>query len=114
MARSDVERIDDILVAIADIRADTAGMDYAAFDGNPLVVRSVLYSIGVIGEAVKGLSADFKADRPALPWRAIGGMRDRVVHEYFSTNTRRIWEVLTDDLDPLERVLQSARNETSS
>ncbi|UEM21672.1 hypothetical protein JL100_002555 [Skermanella mucosa] len=39
MARSDRERIDDILIAIADIRVDTAGMDYAAFSRNPVVIR---------------------------------------------------------------------------
>lgn len=61
MARGDGERIDDILAAIAAIRADTAGMDYPAFARTPLVVRSVLYSIGVIGEAAKGLSPEIKA-----------------------------------------------------
>lgn len=53
MARGDCERIADILSAIADIRADTTGMDFVAFHRNPVVVRSVLYSIGVIGEAAK-------------------------------------------------------------
>ncbi len=41
-----------------------------------------------MGEAAKALSADFKAARPGVPWRAIAGIRDRIVHEYFRTNTR--------------------------
>ncbi len=53
MARGDPEWIGDVLAAIDDIRADTAGMDFPAFSQNPVVIRSVLYSIGVIGEAVK-------------------------------------------------------------
>jgi len=110
MARGDGEWIDDILAAIAAIRADTAGMDYSAFAQTPVVVRSVLYSIGVIGEAAKGLSPEIKAAHPAVPWRAIAGIRDRIVHEYFRTNTRRIWDVVTDDLDPLERALRESRN----
>jgi uncharacterized protein with HEPN domain len=109
MARGDRERVGDILDAIADIRADTAGMDYDAFSRNPVVIRSVLYSIGVIGEAAKGLSDTSKASYPAIPWRAIAGMRDRVVHEYFRTNTRRIWEVVADDLEPLEAALRAGR-----
>lgn len=102
MARDDRAWAGDILAAISDIRADTRGMDYAAFVASPVAVRSVLYSVGVIGEAAKHLSADFQAARPAIPWRAIAAMRDRVVHEYFRTDTRRVWEVITDDLDPLQ------------
>ena len=83
-------------------------MDYPAFARNPMVVRSVLYSIGVIGEAAKGLSPELKANHPAVPWRAIAGIRDRIVHEYFRTNTRRIWDVVVDDLNPLEKVLRTA------
>ena len=114
MPRGHGDRLGDILAAIADIRADTIGMDLAAFEKSPVVVRSVLYSIGVIGEAVKAIDADFKAAHPDIPWRAIAGLRDRIVHEYFRTNTRRIWEVVQDDLDPLESTLKSAFNGPSS
>lgn len=102
MARGGRAWADDSLGAIADIRHDTAGMDFGSFAANPVVVRSVLYSIGVIGEAVNHLGETFKDARPDIPWRAVAGMRDRVVHEYFRTSVRRVWDVVTDDLDPLE------------
>lgn len=108
MARSEHERMGDILGAISDIRSDTARMDFAAFSKSPSTIRSVLYSIGVIGEAVKHISDDFKAAYPDIPWRAVAGMRDRVVHEYFRTNTRRIWDVVTEDINPLEATLRAA------
>ena len=114
MPRGHRDRIDDILAANADIRADTMGKNLAAFEKNPIVVRSVLYSIGVIGEAVKAIDPDFRAAHPDIPWRAIAGIRDRVVHEYFRTNTRRIWDVVQDDLDPLETALKSAIGGTTS
>ena len=52
MARSDAEWVQDIVAAIADIRADTLDMDFAAFAAKPTIVRSVLYSIAVMGEGV--------------------------------------------------------------
>lgn len=106
MGRGDDDRVADILAAIADIRSDTEGLDYAAFAANPVVVRSVLYSISIIGEAAKSLSPEVKDNAPDIPWRAIGGIRDRIVHEYFRTNTRRIWDVVVDDLDGLESALR--------
>jgi uncharacterized protein with HEPN domain len=86
MAHRDKEWVADILFAIADIRADTAGMDFAAFAADPSTVRAVLYSISVIGEAAKNVSPAFKEAYPGVPWRAVAGTRDRVVHEYFRTN----------------------------
>jgi uncharacterized protein with HEPN domain len=106
MARGDAEWVQDILSATADIRADTAGMDFAAFAAKPTIVRSVLYSIAVMGEAAKNISPAFKAAHPDVPWRAIAGIRDRIVHEYFRTNTRRIWDVVTDDIDALDEALR--------
>ena len=56
---------------------------FRSFAANPVVVRSVLYSVSVIDEASKHLSDEFKLARADIPWRAIASMRDRVVHEYF-------------------------------
>jgi uncharacterized protein with HEPN domain len=108
MARRDKEWVADILSAIADIRADTAGMDFAAFAADPSTVRAVLYSISVIGEAAKNVSPAFKEAYPGVPWRAVAGTRDRVVHEYFRTNLRRIWDVVAEDIDVLEAALREA------
>ena len=105
MARTDEAWLQDIVAAIADIRADTVGMDFNAFAAHPTTVRSVLYSIAVMGEAAKNISPPFKSAFPDIPWRAIAGIRDRIVHEYFRTNTRRIWDVVASDLDVLEQSL---------
>jgi uncharacterized protein with HEPN domain len=105
MARGDEEWVEDIISAVADIRAHTAGMDLAAFSAKPAIVRSVLYSIAVIGEAANNISPEFTAARPDLLWPAIAGTRDRIVHENFRTNTRRVWDVVVDDIDSLEDAL---------
>jgi uncharacterized protein with HEPN domain len=113
MARGDEAWVEDIVSAIADIRADTAGMNFEKFSAYPAIIRSILYSIGVIGEAAKNISPAFRATHPDIPWRAIAGIRDRIVHEYFRTNTRRIWDVVTDDIDALEDALRRPTNRPS-
>jgi uncharacterized protein with HEPN domain len=102
--------IGDILAAVADIRADTAGMDFETFSAKPPIVRSVRCSIAVIGEAAKNISPELKAVHPEIPWRAIAGTRDRIVHEYFRSNIRRIWDVVVDDIDVLDGALQRPLN----
>ena len=84
-------------------------MDFAATSA---IVRSVLYSIAVMVEAAKGIGPAFKTSYPDIPWRAISvsGIRDRIVHEYFRTNTRSIWDVIVTDIDDLERALRQPGN----
>ena len=81
-----------------------AGMGSATFAAQPAVVRSVLYSIAVIGEAAKNISPAFKTSGHSLA--AIARTRDRIVHEYSRTNTRRIWDVVVDDIDTLDDALR--------
>ena len=105
MARSDEEWVRDIVSAIHDIRADIMDMDFTGFESSPTVVRSVMYSIAIMGEAAKNIGPAFKAVYPDVPWRAIAGIRDKIVHEYFRTNLRRVWDVVTEDIDDLEKAL---------
>lgn len=114
MARTDAAWVEDIVSAVADIRADTAGMDFAAFSATPVTVRSVLSFIAVIGEAAKNISPAFKAAHPDIPWRAIAGVRDRIVHEYFRTNKRRIRDVVVEDIDALEDALRKPKDDPAS
>ncbi|WP_082058439.1 MULTISPECIES: HepT-like ribonuclease domain-containing protein [Acidithrix] len=42
--------------------------------------------IGVIGEAVNGLSDEFRSERPEIPWRSIIGMCNILTHQYWDTS----------------------------
>ena len=55
-----------------------------------------------IGELVGGLSDDFRNANQNIPWRAIKGMRNVVVHKYGSIDLETLWEVLSIDLPKLE------------
>jgi len=47
MARGDAEWVEDTVSAVADIRADAGGMDFAAFSAKPVIRRSGLYSVAM-------------------------------------------------------------------
>lgn len=91
-----------IVHAAQAIQAFTSGLDYPAFAADPLRQSAVLYQITIIGEAVKQrLSQSFKDTHPTLPWRAIGSMRNRVVHQYDSIDLVLVWEVVEKDIPAL-------------
>jgi uncharacterized protein with HEPN domain len=61
----------------------------------------VIRQLEVIGEAVKRLSPEVMAAAPSVPWRAIAGTRDRLIHGYFSVDLDAVWTTVAADLGPL-------------
>ena len=60
-------------------------MDGLTLDGFATDLKTqsaVLYPITILGEAVKRLSPEFRAQHSAIDWRAIAGMRDKLIHDY--------------------------------
>ncbi len=64
--------------------------------------------VEIIGEAAKNVSAETRAKLPQIPWRAIAGTRDRLVHAYFDVDLERLWQIVAADLPPLVAVLEGA------
>ena len=56
--------------------------------------RAFVRSLEIIGEAVKKLPEDFRAAHPGVEWRAIAGMRDRLIHGYFGVDYQLVWDVV--------------------
>ena len=64
--------------------------------------ETYVHSILQIGELVGGLTDDFKAENNHIPWRAIKGMRNVVVHKYGEVDMETLWDALTNDLPKLK------------
>jgi len=54
-----------------------------------------------VGEAVKGLDEDTKAQRSDIQWKQIAGLRDLLTHEYFRIEMAEIEKIMERDLAPL-------------
>jgi uncharacterized protein with HEPN domain len=93
--------VEDVLLAIEKIGRFTAGMDQQTFLSDEKTIDAVARNLEIIGEAVRQLPDDFKNANPDIPWSQIGGMRNRIVHE-FGLDLEIIWQVIQHDLPALE------------
>ena len=100
--RTDADRVQDILEAIARIEIRTAG-GRAEFERDEMLQTWVVHHLEIVGEAVKGLSEEFRRARPETPWNAVARMRDRLVHGYWEVDLKAVWQVVERDLAPLKK-----------
>lgn len=66
----------------------------------------MLRNLAVIGEAVRGLSPQTREALPDVPWAAVAGLRNVVVHEYFRINPDLVLDIVDDQLSALKDKLQ--------
>jgi len=104
--RDDRERLLDILEAIERIEKYTSN-GRKAFDDNELIQTWVLHHLQIIGEAVRALSNDTTDSSNEIEWTKIIGMRNILVHNYFSIDTDIVWAVIENDLQNLKTKIQS-------
>lgn len=70
---------------------------------NETLRRAFVRSLEVIGEAAKKVPEEFRAQHPAVEWRAMSGMRDRLIHDYFGVDYELVWDVVQNRIPELRR-----------
>lgn len=91
----------DIAKAARLVLVFIQGMAKEAFLDDLKTQSSVLYQLIVIGEAVKRLSHEFRAQHPDIPWSLIAGMRDHLIHAYDTVDWDEVWKTATRDVPDL-------------
>ena len=63
------------------------GLSFERFVVDETLRRAFVRSLEIIGEAAKKVPADFRAQHPTIGWRAMTGMRDRLIQPTTSVST---------------------------
>lgn len=108
MSRHDDEvRLRHMLDAARQAIAFAHGRSRTDLDKDLLLSLALTRLVEIVGEAAKNVSAETAAAFPSVPWRAIAGTRDRLVHAYFDVDFDRLWQIVAVDLPSLVAMLES-------
>ena len=103
--------LEDILEAIGKIRRYTERLSLEKFAEDEKTIDAVARNLEIIGEAIKKIPGDIRANYPAIEWKKIAGLRDILIHEYFGLNIEIIWDVVQNKLPALEKQIRSISKE---
>lgn len=77
------------------------GKTRVEYDRDEMLRLALLHLIQTVGEAARNVSKSFQDDHPQIPWKAVMGIRHRIVHNYADVDEDVIWQTVTGDLPPL-------------
>ena len=77
------------------------GRSRSDLDSDRLLALALVRLLEIIGEAAGRVPTDEQARRPGVPWPAIVGLRNRLIHGYDNIDHDIVWQIVTTDLPAL-------------
>lgn len=107
MLPEDRVRLLHMIEAADNAMSFVAGRSRPEIDQDRKTLFAVIRCVEIIGEAAGRISEATRAAAPDIPWSAIVGMRNRLVHAYFDVDVDVVWKTVTVELPALRSRLQS-------
>lgn len=104
--KNDNYYINKIIIDLEFIVDHMKEIDLVQLSNNDILLDSMLFRMIQISENAKGLTDDYKTSKPNVPWNAISGLRNRIVHDYGNVDLNVIFETLKDDIPELLELLK--------
>lgn len=73
----------------------------ADLDSDEKLALAIVRLIEVLGEAASRITDEYRLAHPDLPWQAMRGARNRLIHGYFDVDYDIVWQIVSTDLPTL-------------
>lgn len=87
------------------------GITYYEFLENWELQDACVFNLAEIGELVVRLDPEFKEKHKSINWRALKGLRNRIVHDYDGVDFELVWQIVKIDIPQLlislEKLIQA-------
>jgi uncharacterized protein with HEPN domain len=100
-------RLQDILDNIAIVSGAVVGRDFDSFAVDPVLRLAIERAIEIISEAVRHIPEELRNKHPAIPWRNIIAIGNKLRHEYQRIDPDIIWEIAQKHLNDLRPVVEA-------
>ena len=91
------------------------GLTKDEFISDETIRRAFVRSIEIIGEATKQLGPEIWEKYTQIEWKAVAGMRDKLIHGYFGVDYDLVWDVVTIKIpilhQEIEKILRDKKRE---
>lgn len=104
--KTDQYFIDKIITDLTFIRTHTESLSKSKLEEDEILVDSIMFRLIQVAENSEKLTEKFKKTYPSIPWRAIKGLRNRIVHEYGNVDLTIVYDTVKKDIPELIGILE--------
>ena len=105
--KNDVYYLNKMLKNIKFLMEKTFNITLQELEINEVLCDSALFRLIQISEDSTKISADFKLCHKEIPWQAIKGMRNKIVHEYGEVDLYIVHQTITRDIPDLCNLIEA-------
>ena len=80
-------------------------VDMEELNANEVLLDSMLFRMIQLSENAKKLSEKYRQEHNNVPWNAIYGLRNRIVHDYGNVDLEVVYETLKNDIPELMEMI---------
>lgn len=97
----------DILESIDAISSFVEGCSFEYFCADRKTFSATIRELEIIGEAIRNISDEIKAQYPEVLWHEIRSFRNKITHEYFGVDGRIVWDIVQNELELLKHQISA-------
>ena len=106
--KNDVYYVKKILTDLEFIIEHTKDKSQSDIVAEPILIDSICFRLIQISENNDKLTQDFKSEYDRVPWKAIKGMRNKIVHNYGVINPTILYDTVKNSIPDLYNILKES------